>query len=212
MPRTVSADSSGAAGRKSSSAVARRECVCLCACLCGLCKVGTDALNWREKSGKARASVTQLFLWLQVDLSFSPSEGLPSSDAHLLFRASPNSLCAVRAVDKSVLLMKPEADLSPSSVSAESVQQVRASAAQCWRGNSEQPLLSVLAQEGCPVLFLIFVRWAKRGELGSSCFLGGLCDCRDGTREALLRGLLLLASAKHCCLMIIFQLLSPAMD
>ncbi|KAF1646782.1 Alpha-2-macroglobulin, partial [Aptenodytes patagonicus] len=52
----------------------------------------------------------------KVDLSFSPSEGLPSSDAHLLLRASPNSLCAVRAVDKSVLLMKPEADLSPSSV------------------------------------------------------------------------------------------------
>ncbi|NXG74957.1 A2MG protein, partial [Baryphthengus martii] len=52
----------------------------------------------------------------KVDLSFSSSEGLPSSDAHLLFRASPNSLCAVRAVDKSILLMKPEADLSPSSV------------------------------------------------------------------------------------------------
>ncbi|NXK02547.1 A2MG protein, partial [Herpetotheres cachinnans] len=52
----------------------------------------------------------------KVDLSFSASEGLPSSDAHLLFRASPNSLCAVRAVDKSVLLMKPEAHLSASSV------------------------------------------------------------------------------------------------
>ncbi|NXJ72559.1 A2MG protein, partial [Rostratula benghalensis] len=52
----------------------------------------------------------------KVDLSFSSSESLPSSDAHLLFRAAPNSLCAVRAVDKSVLLMKPEADLSPSSV------------------------------------------------------------------------------------------------
>uniref|UniRef100_A0A8B9C809 Alpha-2-macroglobulin n=1 Tax=Anser brachyrhynchus TaxID=132585 RepID=A0A8B9C809_9AVES len=52
----------------------------------------------------------------KVDLSFSPSEGLPSSDTHLLFKASPNSLCAVRAVDKSVLLMKPEADLSPASV------------------------------------------------------------------------------------------------
>uniref|UniRef100_A0A8C4JDK4 Alpha-2-macroglobulin n=1 Tax=Dromaius novaehollandiae TaxID=8790 RepID=A0A8C4JDK4_DRONO len=52
----------------------------------------------------------------KVDLSFSPSEGLPSSDTHLLFRASPNSLCAVRAVDKSVLLMKPEAELSPISV------------------------------------------------------------------------------------------------
>ncbi|NXU52220.1 A2MG protein, partial [Turnix velox] len=52
----------------------------------------------------------------KVDLRFSASEGLPSSDAHLLFRASPNSLCAVRAVDKSTLLMKPEAELLPSSV------------------------------------------------------------------------------------------------
>lgn len=80
--------------------------------------VGFVRLELRHSTGGKRpASVTQLFLWLQVDLSFSPSEGLPSSDAHLLFRASPNSLCAVRAVDKSVLLMKPEADLSPSSVS-----------------------------------------------------------------------------------------------
>ncbi|KGL79417.1 Alpha-2-macroglobulin, partial [Tinamus guttatus] len=52
----------------------------------------------------------------KVGLSFSPSEGLPSSDTHLLIRASPDSFCAVRAVDKSVLLMKPEAELSPSSV------------------------------------------------------------------------------------------------
>ncbi|XP_042665577.1 alpha-2-macroglobulin isoform X1 [Centrocercus urophasianus] len=52
----------------------------------------------------------------KVGLSFSPSEGLPSSDTHLLFRASPKSLCAVRAVDRSVLLMKPEADLSPNLV------------------------------------------------------------------------------------------------
>ncbi|NXD24435.1 A2MG protein, partial [Spelaeornis formosus] len=59
---------------------------------------------------------TELCFNNKVDLSFSPSEGLPSSDAHLQFRASPNSLCAVRAVDKSVLLMKPEANLSPSSV------------------------------------------------------------------------------------------------
>ncbi|NWI79736.1 A2MG protein, partial [Dryoscopus gambensis] len=59
---------------------------------------------------------TELCFNNKVDLSFSPSEGLPSSDAHLRFQASPNSLCAVRAVDKSVLLMKPEADLSPTSV------------------------------------------------------------------------------------------------
>ncbi|NXH48809.1 A2MG protein, partial [Dicaeum eximium] len=59
---------------------------------------------------------TELCFNNKVDLSFSPSEGLPSSDAHLQFQASPNSLCAVRAVDKSVLLMKPEAELSPTSV------------------------------------------------------------------------------------------------
>ncbi|NWT96524.1 A2MG protein, partial [Urocynchramus pylzowi] len=59
---------------------------------------------------------TELCFNNKVDLSFSPLEGLPSSDAHLQFQATPNSLCAVRAVDKSVLLMKPEADLSPNSV------------------------------------------------------------------------------------------------
>ncbi|CAM2095210.1 unnamed protein product, partial [Caretta caretta] len=51
-----------------------------------------------------------------VDLHFLPAEGLPASNTHLRFGASPGSLCAVRAVDKSVLLMKPEAELSPSSV------------------------------------------------------------------------------------------------
>ncbi|TFJ98933.1 tyrosine-protein phosphatase non-receptor type 18 [Platysternon megacephalum] len=52
----------------------------------------------------------------KVDLHFSPAEGLPASDTHLWVGASPGSLCAIRAVDKSVLLMKPEAELSPSSV------------------------------------------------------------------------------------------------
>ncbi|NWV38726.1 A2MG protein, partial [Grantiella picta] len=70
----------------------------------------------REVIADSAKFYTELCFNNKVDLSFSPSEGLPSSDAHLLFRASPNSLCAVRAVDKSVLLMKPEADLSPNSV------------------------------------------------------------------------------------------------
>ncbi|XP_039392342.1 alpha-2-macroglobulin-like isoform X2 [Mauremys reevesii] len=52
----------------------------------------------------------------KVNLNFSPDEGLPASDTHLRVGASPGSLCAIRAVDKSVLLMKPEAELSPSSV------------------------------------------------------------------------------------------------
>ncbi|NXY54019.1 A2MG protein, partial [Callaeas wilsoni] len=70
----------------------------------------------REVIADSAKFFTELCFNNKVDLSFSPSEGLPSSDAHLLFRASPNSLCAVRAVDKSILLMKPEADLSPASV------------------------------------------------------------------------------------------------
>ncbi|KAM5336307.1 pregnancy zone protein-like [Glossophaga mutica] len=52
----------------------------------------------------------------KVDLSFSPAQSLPASHAHLRVTASPQSLCALRAVDQSVLLMKPEAELSPSSV------------------------------------------------------------------------------------------------
>ncbi|NWI76514.1 A2MG protein, partial [Dryoscopus gambensis] len=52
----------------------------------------------------------------KVRLSFTPKEGLPASNTHLRLRTSPRSLCALRAVDKSVLLMKPENELSPSSV------------------------------------------------------------------------------------------------
>ncbi|NXF32879.1 A2MG protein, partial [Nyctibius bracteatus] len=52
----------------------------------------------------------------KVRLSFVPEEGLPTSNTHLQLHTSPRSLCAVRAVDKSVLLMKPEDELSPSSV------------------------------------------------------------------------------------------------
>ncbi|NXD52483.1 A2MG protein, partial [Corvus moneduloides] len=70
----------------------------------------------REVIADSAKFYTELCFNNKVGLSFSPSEGLPSSDAHLQFQASPNSLCAVRAVDKSVLLMKPEADLSPTSV------------------------------------------------------------------------------------------------
>ncbi|XP_014742812.1 PREDICTED: alpha-2-macroglobulin-like [Sturnus vulgaris] len=52
----------------------------------------------------------------KVRLSFAPKEGLPASDTHVQLHTSPRSLCALRAVDKSVLLMKPENELSPSSV------------------------------------------------------------------------------------------------
>ncbi|XP_076796626.1 murinoglobulin-1-like isoform X2 [Arvicanthis niloticus] len=50
----------------------------------------------------------------KVDLSFSSSQTLPGSQTHLRVTASPQSLCGLRAVDQSVLLLKPEAELSPS--------------------------------------------------------------------------------------------------
>nr|XP_048300273.1 alpha-2-macroglobulin [Myodes glareolus] len=50
----------------------------------------------------------------KVDLSFSPTNGLPASGTFLKVTASPQSLCALRAVDQSVLLMKPKAELSAS--------------------------------------------------------------------------------------------------
>nr|KAF6496050.1 hypothetical protein HJG63_010306 [Rousettus aegyptiacus] len=51
----------------------------------------------------------------KVGLSFGPAQSLPASHAHLRVTASPQSLCALRAVDLSVLLMRPEAELSPTS-------------------------------------------------------------------------------------------------
>ncbi|OWK03734.1 A2M, partial [Cervus elaphus hippelaphus] len=48
----------------------------------------------------------------KVGLNFSPRQSFPASQAHLRVTASPQSLCALRAVDQSVLLMRPEAELS----------------------------------------------------------------------------------------------------
>ncbi|XP_036765796.2 pregnancy zone protein-like isoform X2 [Manis pentadactyla] len=52
----------------------------------------------------------------KVNLSFSLAQSLPASNMNLKVTATPHSLCALRAVDQSVLLMKPEAELSPQSV------------------------------------------------------------------------------------------------
>ncbi|XP_006901820.1 PREDICTED: alpha-2-macroglobulin-like [Elephantulus edwardii] len=52
----------------------------------------------------------------KVNLTFSSAQSLPASDNHLKITATPLSLCALRAVDQSMLLMKPEAELSPESV------------------------------------------------------------------------------------------------
>nr|XP_004610717.2 unnamed protein product [Sorex araneus] len=52
----------------------------------------------------------------QVSMSFSPSQQLPGAGVELRLQAAPRSLCAVRAVDESVLLLRPERELTNSSV------------------------------------------------------------------------------------------------
>ncbi|XP_042310156.1 alpha-2-macroglobulin-like [Sceloporus undulatus] len=52
----------------------------------------------------------------KVKLWFTDPTGLPSSDTQLHLAASEGSLCAIHAVDKSVFLLKPEAELSSQTV------------------------------------------------------------------------------------------------
>ncbi|XP_024435375.3 alpha-2-macroglobulin-like protein 1 [Desmodus rotundus] len=52
----------------------------------------------------------------QVSLGFSPSQQLPGANVDLHLQAAPGSLCAVRAVDESVSLLRPETELSNHSV------------------------------------------------------------------------------------------------
>ncbi|XP_040548002.1 alpha-2-macroglobulin-like protein 1 [Gallus gallus] len=48
----------------------------------------------------------------KVKMAFSKERALPGSTLRMGLEASPGSLCAIRAVDRSVLLLKPEAELS----------------------------------------------------------------------------------------------------
>ncbi|NWX36499.1 A2MG protein, partial [Notiomystis cincta] len=77
--------------------------------------VYTTSPNW-EVIASSEDFQVEMCLPNKVRLSFAPKEGLPASNTHLQLHTSPRSLCALRAVDKSVLLMKPENELSPSSV------------------------------------------------------------------------------------------------
>uniref|UniRef100_A0A2K6QSY3 Uncharacterized protein n=1 Tax=Rhinopithecus roxellana TaxID=61622 RepID=A0A2K6QSY3_RHIRO len=52
----------------------------------------------------------------KVNIKFSEEQGLPGSNASLYLQAAPDSFCALRAVDKSVLLLKSEQQLSAESV------------------------------------------------------------------------------------------------
>ncbi|XP_074444944.1 alpha-2-macroglobulin-like protein 1 [Larus michahellis] len=51
-----------------------------------------------------------------VKLGFSDTVALPGSAVRLHLQAAPGSLCSIRAVDRSVLLLRPEAELSRDSV------------------------------------------------------------------------------------------------
>ncbi|NXW19905.1 A2ML1 protein, partial [Circaetus pectoralis] len=52
----------------------------------------------------------------KVKMAFSEDRALPGSVLQLGLEAAPGSLCAVRAVDRSVLLLKPEAELNTEAV------------------------------------------------------------------------------------------------
>ncbi|ELK10442.1 Ovostatin like protein 2 [Pteropus alecto] len=52
----------------------------------------------------------------KVSIKFSKEQGLPGSNTSLYLQAAPDSFCALRAVDKSVLLLKSEKELSAENV------------------------------------------------------------------------------------------------
>uniref|UniRef100_A0A2K6C6J5 Alpha-2-macroglobulin like 1 n=1 Tax=Macaca nemestrina TaxID=9545 RepID=A0A2K6C6J5_MACNE len=79
---------------------------------------GQKHLNSKKK-GECTwpGAVAHLYLSLpQVSLGFSPSQQLPGAEVELQLQAAPGSLCALRAVDESVLLLRPERELSNRSV------------------------------------------------------------------------------------------------
>ncbi|KAI5094648.1 alpha-2-macroglobulin-like protein 1 [Silurus meridionalis] len=58
----------------------------------------------------------QLCLPNKVSLNFLQSSELPGGQALLMLRAAPGSLCSVRAIDQSLLLLQPETELNTESV------------------------------------------------------------------------------------------------
>ncbi|XP_073541273.1 alpha-2-macroglobulin-like protein 1 [Phyllobates terribilis] len=71
--------------------------------------------NGRIAADTEKFSVVKCFN-NKVTLDFSKKEALPGSDVTLRVSADPGSLCSVRAVDKGVLLLRPEADISDDTV------------------------------------------------------------------------------------------------
>ncbi|XP_060124959.1 alpha-2-macroglobulin isoform X2 [Zootoca vivipara] len=52
----------------------------------------------------------------KVELRFSEPRGLPGSQIQLVLASAKDSLCGIHAVDKSVYLLKPEAEFSPQTI------------------------------------------------------------------------------------------------
>ncbi|NXR70243.1 A2ML1 protein, partial [Rhadina sibilatrix] len=71
-------------------------------------------------NGEMVADFTELYVAKcfpnQVQMAFSEARALPGAALRLQLGAAPGSLCAVRAVDRSVLLLKPEAELNAEAV------------------------------------------------------------------------------------------------
>ncbi|NXR45015.1 A2ML1 protein, partial [Hippolais icterina] len=71
-------------------------------------------------NGEMVADVTELYVAKcfpnQVKMAFSEARALPGAALRLQLGAAPGSLCAVRAVDRSVLLLKPEAELNAEAI------------------------------------------------------------------------------------------------
>ncbi len=70
---------------------------------------------------KTSASTDPCLCFPQVKMAFSKERALPGSTLRMGLEASPGSLCAIRAVDRSVLLLKPEAELSMAEVGSPKV-------------------------------------------------------------------------------------------
>ncbi|XP_066457895.1 alpha-2-macroglobulin-like protein 1 [Eleutherodactylus coqui] len=74
----------------------------------------------KSKSGGIAADIAEIrvpaALKHKVSLKFAESESLPGSENKLHLQANGGSTCALRAVDKSVVMMKPEAELTESKI------------------------------------------------------------------------------------------------
>ncbi|XP_066457489.1 alpha-2-macroglobulin-like protein 1 isoform X2 [Eleutherodactylus coqui] len=74
----------------------------------------------KSQSGGIAADITEIrvpaALKHKVSLKFAESESLPGSENKLHLQANGGSTCALRAVDKSVVMMKPGAELTESKI------------------------------------------------------------------------------------------------